>query len=125
MVFMEELRSLKLKIGAPVPESVLSAPGEARPPELPVVNPKPVATPVSKPKPTVSAKTTPLSDEEALAEFNALQDRNGKPHGKYVHYDSRTDSYNWIGPTKGRTTSRPGKIIFSRSSIDAEATRQK
>jgi hypothetical protein len=52
MVFMEEIRSLKLKIGAPVPEPVLPAPGEARPPELPVVNPQPVATPVSKPKPS-------------------------------------------------------------------------
>jgi len=32
MVFMEELRSLKLKIGAPVPEPVLPALGEAKPP---------------------------------------------------------------------------------------------
>jgi hypothetical protein len=50
---------------------------------------------------------SPLSDEEALSEFNALQDRNNLPHAKGVHYDYRTDSYNWIGPSKGRRMSLP------------------
>jgi hypothetical protein len=42
------------------------------------------------------ARSSPLSDEEALSEFNALQDRNNLPRAKRVHYDSRSDTYNWI-----------------------------
>src|SRR5260221_5009734 len=61
MVFMEELRSLKLKIGAPVPEPVLPALGEAKPPELPVVAPKMVATPVSMPKASEPVQDSILS----------------------------------------------------------------
>ena len=38
---------------------------------------------------------------------NALQDRFHRPHAKRVQYDYRTDSYNWIGPSKGRRMSLP------------------
>jgi hypothetical protein len=38
------------------------------------------------------------SDEEATTAFNDLQDQFGKPNAKIVHYDSATDTYNWIGP---------------------------
>ena len=40
MVFMEKPRSLKLRIGTPVPGPVLSARAEEKPPEVPVVRPK-------------------------------------------------------------------------------------
>jgi hypothetical protein len=53
------------------------------------------------------ARSRPLSDEEALSEFNALQDRNDLAHAKRVHYDYRTDSYYWTGPSKGRRMSLP------------------
>ena len=59
----------------------------------------------------------PLSDEEALSEFNALQDRNNLPHARRVHYDYRTDSYNWIGPSKGRRMSLP-REEFEREMLD-------
>jgi hypothetical protein len=54
------------------------------------------------------------SDEEATAAFNFLQDRLGKPHVKSVSYDSRTDSYIWIGPASGKRVSMP------RSQFEAE-----
>jgi hypothetical protein len=67
----------------------------------------PARMPQPTPQPTAEPQGTPLSDAEALARFNALQDRNGRPHAKAVHYDSKTDSYDWIGPTKGRKMSEP------------------
>jgi hypothetical protein len=60
---------------------------------------------------------SPLSDDEALSEFNALQDRFRRPHAKRVHYDYRTDSYNWIGPSKGRRMSLP-RMEFEREMLD-------
>jgi hypothetical protein len=51
---------------------------------------------------------SPLSDDEALSEFNALHDRYRLPRGRRVHYDYRTDSYNWIGQGKGRRMSPKG-----------------
>jgi hypothetical protein len=55
--------------------------------------------------PSTSARSDPLSDDEALSEFNALQDRHRRPHANRVQYDYRTDSYNWIGPSKGQRMS--------------------
>jgi hypothetical protein len=37
------------------------------------------------------------SDKEATTAFNDLQDQFGRPRAKIVHYDSTTDTYNWIG----------------------------
>jgi hypothetical protein len=67
--------------------------------------------------PNDQARSRALSDEEALAEFNALQDRNYLPHARRVHYDYRTDSYNWIGPSKGRRMSLP-RVEFEREMLD-------
>jgi hypothetical protein len=63
------------------------------------------------------ARSRPLSDEEALSEFNALQDRNDLPHAKRVNYDYRTDSYYWTGPSKGRRMSLP-RAEFEREMLD-------
>lgn len=64
--------------------------------------------------PVPSATPLLLSDQQATAAFNFLQDRLGKPHAKRVWYDPRTDSYSWIGPKFGKKMSMP------RSQFDAE-----
>jgi uncharacterized membrane protein YqaE (UPF0057 family) len=64
-----------------------------------------------------SRRSRPLSDEEALSEFNALQDRNYLPHAKRVHYDYRSDTYNWIGPGKGKRMSLP-RVEFEKEMSD-------
>jgi hypothetical protein len=66
---------------------------------------------------TISAEAAPLTDEKALDEFNALQDRYGRPHAKSVRYDRRTDSYKWIGPKNGRKMSLP-RADFEREMND-------
>jgi hypothetical protein len=71
----------------------------------------------STPTRTISAEVAPLTDEKALAEFNALQDRYGRPHAKSVRYDRRTDSYKWIGPKNGRKMSLP-RADFEREMND-------
>ena len=55
-----------------------------------------------------------MSDEQATAAFNFLQDRLRKPHVKRVSYDPATDSYSWIGPKFGKKMSMP------KSQFDAE-----
>jgi hypothetical protein len=59
--------------------------------------------------PTVSDEVKPsliLTNEQATAAFNYLQDRL-KPHAKSVSYDSSSDSYSWIGPQYGKRMSMP------------------
>jgi hypothetical protein len=63
------------------------------------------------------ARSRPLSDEEALSEFNALQDSNNLPRAKRVHYDYRSDTYNWIGPGKGQRMSLP-RVEFEKEMSD-------
>jgi hypothetical protein len=65
---------------------------------------------------TPAPNATPLlvTDEQATAAFNFLQDRLGKPHVKRVWYDPGADSYTWIGPKFGKKMSMP------RSQFDAE-----
>jgi hypothetical protein len=55
-----------------------------------------------------------VSDEQATAAFNFLQDKRGTPHVKRVWYDAGTDPYNWIGRQLGKKMSMP------RSQFDAE-----
>lgn len=57
-----------------------------------------------------------LSNEEATAAFNMLQDRLNKPHAKSVTYDKKTDSYVWIGPVKGKKMSMP-RVQFENEII--------
>ena len=64
--------------------------------------------------PVPSATPSQVSDEQATAAFNFLQDRLGKPHVKRVWYDPGTDSDSWIGPKFGKKMSMP------RSQFDAE-----
>ena len=65
---------------------------------------------------TPAPNATPLlvTDEQATAAFNFLQDRLGKPHVKRVWYDPGADSYTWIGPKFSKKMSMP------RSQFDAE-----
>jgi hypothetical protein len=47
------------------------------------------------------------TDAQATVAMNRLQDAFGRPRVKGVHYDSATDTYNWIGPKFGRQMSEP------------------
>jgi S1-C subfamily serine protease len=64
--------------------------------------------------PVPSATPFIVSNEQATAAFNYLQDRLGKPHVKRVWYDPGTDAYTWIGPKFGKKMSMP------RSQFDGE-----
>lgn len=64
---------------------------------------EPEAVPIATP----DATSQTLSSEQATAAFNWLQDRLQKPHAKSVSYDSKTDSYTWIGPKYGKPMSMP------------------
>jgi hypothetical protein len=113
-----------------VPVSIMAA---LPPPPTPVVQAPQVSTPLDYAAPTripsppdlsfeqlrayYEARSRPLNDEEALSEFNALQDRNNLPHARRVHYDYRTDSYNWVGPSKGRRMSLP-RAEFEREMLE-------
>jgi hypothetical protein len=72
--------------------------------------------PTASPTPTGTPDTTPSirSNEQATAAFNFLQDRLQKAHAKSVTYDSKIDSYTWIGPKYGQRMSMP------RSQFEAE-----
>jgi hypothetical protein len=55
-----------------------------------------------------------LSNAEASAAMDRLQDALSKPHVKGgVWYDPRTDTYNWIGPTFGRRMSEPASEFLN------------
>jgi hypothetical protein len=71
----------------------------------------------STPAHTISAEAAPLTNEKALAEFNALQERYGRPHAKSVQYDRRTDTYKWMAPKTGRKMSMP-RAEFEREMND-------
>jgi hypothetical protein len=71
------------------------------------------STPVHR----ISAEAAPLTNEKALAEFNALQEKYGRPHAKNVYYNRKTDSYKWIGPKTGRKMSIP-RAEFEREMND-------
>jgi hypothetical protein len=53
----------------------------------------------------VSSFGQELNDAEATVAFNDLQDTLGKPHVARVTYDTKTDSYYWIGPKYGKRES--------------------
>jgi hypothetical protein len=68
------------------------------------------------PPPTTSnAAPLLVSDQQATAAFNFLQDRLGKPHAKRVWYDPGTDSYSWIGPKFGKKMSMPRSQFYFRT----------
>jgi hypothetical protein len=57
--------------------------------------------------------TRPSNREVSLA-MDRLQDAKGLPHvTSGVWYDSRTDTYNWIGPKFGRRMSEPASQFLS------------
>ena len=62
---------------------------------------------------TAASNVRPGNAQASLA-MNRLQDALGKPHVKGgVWYDSRTDTYNWIGPKFGRRMSEPASQFLS------------
>jgi hypothetical protein len=67
--------------------------------------------------PTASDEVRPsliLTNEQATAAFNYLQDTLQKPHAKGVSYDSSSDSYSWIGPKYGK------RMLMPRGQFEAE-----
>jgi hypothetical protein len=57
-----------------------------------------------------------ITNEQATAAFNFLQDQYGRPRLRtgMVTYDSKTDSYTWIGPKLGKRMSQSRASFISQ-----------
>jgi hypothetical protein len=66
------------------------------------------ATPAEQAALAKKAPTALYSNEQATQLINALQQTKNKPPVRSgVTYDTKNDTYNWIGPEKGRSMSSP------------------
>jgi hypothetical protein len=63
------------------------------------------------------ARSRPLSDEEALSDSMRYRIEITFHTQKRVHYDYRSDTYNWIGPGKGKRISLP-RVEFEKEMSD-------